>query len=101
MPDPDGCFVLLGDKPTFVGAREYLNGPAQLGTLTDLRQGQDWRRRIRSMLVGPRATVTIWTDEQLTGRSLTLRPGDFRERLLPPFDRTVESIRITCTPPAT
>ena len=99
MPDPAGCFVLVADEPAFTGHREYLNGPAQLRTLTDLYQRQDWRRRIRSASVGPEATVTIWTDEQLRGTSMTLRSGDTHDRLPAPFDKTVESVRIACTAP--
>lgn len=99
MPDPTGCFMLVSAEPAFVGAREYFNGPAQFRTLSNLHQGQNWRRRIRSVSVGPRATVTIWTGEELKGTSLTFRPGDSRDRLPAPFDRTAESIRITCTAP--
>jgi len=99
MPDPAGCYVLVADEPAFAGNREYFNGPAQLRTLTGLHQGQDWRRRIRSASVGPGATVIIWTDEQLRGMSMTLRPNDTHDYLPAPFDRAVESVRITCTTP--
>jgi len=99
MPNPTGCFVLVADEPAFAGRREYLNGPTELRTLRDLYQRQDWRRRIRSASAGPGATVTIWTDEQLKGMSMTLRSGDTHDRLPAPFDKTVESVSIACTAP--
>jgi hypothetical protein len=33
MPDPGGCYVLVYDQPEFMGAREFINGPAKYSTL--------------------------------------------------------------------
>lgn len=97
MPDPTGCFVLVTAQPALGGDREYISGPIQHQRLTDLPYGRNWRRRIRSALVGPRATVTLWTGERLKGVSMTLLPDATYPQLPQKFDRAVESLDIACS----
>jgi len=99
MPDPAGCFVLVAELPELAGDREYISGPAQHRLLTDLPFRRNWRRRIRSVAVGSRALVTLWTREQLTGQSMMLRSDATYAQLPAMFDRTVQSLDIACAPP--
>jgi hypothetical protein len=100
MPNPSGCFVLVASGHGLSGDREYLNGPAQLRVLTALPFDRNWRRRIRSISVGPNASATVWTAEQLTGRQLPLRSDTVYDALPSEFDGTVQSLTIRCTLPA-
>ena len=103
MPHPAGCFVLVYDEPAFMGAREYLNGPARHATLTVLPFRVEWRRRIRSAQVGPSARATLWADEGFSGAVLTLGANSAYPGLGETFSGEVESLEIACLtgPPAT
>jgi hypothetical protein len=97
MPDPGGCFVLVYEQPAFTGAREFINGPRTYTALTNLPFGANWRRRIRSVDVGPGASATLWTNEGFQGASLTLRPDTRHPRLSEDLSGRVESLEIGCT----
>ena len=96
MPNPAGCFVQLWDGPRFTGGSQFVNGPRSYPTLKALVSGEDWARRIRSAQAGPAATVTAWTDENLSGNSFVLQADGEYPALPPGFDRTIESISISC-----
>jgi hypothetical protein len=96
MPDPSGCFVLVAAEPGLRGDREFISGPVQHRNLTRLPFGRNWRQRIRSASAGPRATITMWSDESFTGTSLVLRPETVHDQLPTAFDRSVESLTIRC-----
>jgi len=97
-PDPGGCFAQVWDAPGYRGAVDFLNGPVRLFNLERLPGGRSWRNRIRSVRVGKIARVTVWTDEQFTGRKWQLT-NDAYERLPDTFDRQVESLEISCSKP--
>jgi hypothetical protein len=97
MPDPGGCYVLVYEGAQFSGAREYINGPARQRRLTELPFGSNWRNRIRSARVGPRATVTMWTDEGLAGTSQRLTSNSEHSRLETMVSGRIESLEITCS----
>ena len=67
MPDPGGCYMLVYEEPTFMGAWEFINGPVKYTTLEELPFRANWRRRIRSVQVGPAASVTIWEGDAFRG----------------------------------
>ena len=98
-PDPGGCYAQVWDEPGYRGTVDFLNGPVRLFNLERLPGGRSWRNRIRSVRVGKTARVTVWTDEQFTGRQWQL-VMDAYERLPDTFDRQVESLEISCTKPS-
>ena len=98
MPDPGGCYVEVYDQPEFMGAREFINGPARHATLNVLPFRADWRHRIRSARVGPDATVTAWVDEGFQGAFVTWNAESSYPLLSPAFSGEVESLDVTCAP---
>ena len=97
MPDPGGCYVLVYEQPQFMGAREFINGPVKYATLKDLPFRANWRRRIRSVQVGPTASVTIWEGERSQGASQTLSSDSRHSELSAPLSGRVQSLEIRCT----
>ena len=96
MPDPGGCYALVSDGEQFAGAREFINGPRNYASLEDLPFHASWRRRIRSVEVGPAASVTMWTDEGWRGASETLSAGSREPVLSKALSGRVQSLEIGC-----
>ena len=96
MPDPGGCYVLVYDRAQFMGVREFINGPRKYPTLTDLPFRVNWRQRIRSADIGPRASVTMWADAIYKGASETFAPGTKHPVLFGALNGRVESMDVTC-----
>ena len=99
MPDPGGCYVLVYERPQFLGAHEFLNGPRKYSTLSNLPFGANWRQRIRSAEIGPQASVTMWADGAFQGTSQTFGPGTKHPELSDALSGQVESIDVGCAAP--
>jgi Beta/Gamma crystallin len=81
-PNPNGCYVFVYDRPDWQGAGVVLNGPARCRSWMDsLANQENWRNRIRSVDVGPAATVTVYTDAAFQGASRRLAPNSKHPRL--------------------
>ena len=99
-PNPNGCYVFVYDRPEWRGARAVLNGPDKWSNLERLLlNDQNWRNRIRSIDVGPAATVTVYTDLKFTGSSRRFGPGSKLARLESGINADIESLALAC--PAT
>lgn len=96
MPHPDGCFVQVWEGAQFTGTSQFVNGPRRYSRLDALPHRDDWAKRIRSVQVGPAATVTAWTGENLSRASVVLQPDHDYSRLPLGFDRAIQSIDISC-----
>ena len=73
-PNPNGCYVFVYDRPEWQGGRVVLNGPGKWSNLERLLLNEEnWRNRIRSLDVGPAATVTVYTDLRVHGLVTPLR----------------------------
>jgi len=96
MPDPGGCYALVSEGEQFEGAREFINGPRKNASLEDLPFRANWRRRIRSVQVGPPAFVTMWADEGWRGASETLSAGSREPVLSKALSGRVQSLEIGC-----
>jgi hypothetical protein len=95
-PNPNGCYVKVFEQPQLRGRTDFINGPKRYVTLNGLPNGADWNNRIRSVDVGPGATVTVWTDTNFEGASMGL-PANTRSAALPPaFAGHIESIDVRC-----
>ena len=96
-PNPNGCYVFIYDRPDWQGAGVVLNGPARWPNLEGLRANQEnWRNRIRSIDVGPVATVTVYTDGVFSGVSRRFGPKSRLERLDSEISARVESLDLAC-----
>jgi hypothetical protein len=99
-PNPNGCYLFVYDQSDWQGARAVLNGPGKWSNLERvLLNNEDWRNRIRSIDVGPAATVTVYTDRRFTGVSRRFGPRSKPARLDGEISARIESLDIAC--PAT
>ncbi len=53
------CWVDFYEYAQYLGAHVRLHGPLSLSSLKDV-EGQNWDSRIDSLMVGPKAKVTIF-----------------------------------------
>ena len=96
-PNPNGCYVLVYEQPDWHGAGVVLNGPARWPSLERvLINEENWRNRIRSIQVGPAATVTAYTDAAFQGASRRLAPNSDHPRLDGELSARIESLALTC-----
>jgi hypothetical protein len=96
-PNPNGCYVFVYDRRDWQGAGVVLNGPARWPNLEGLRANQEnWRNRIRSVDVGPAATVTVYTDAAFTGVSRRFAPSSKQARLDSDLSARIESLDLAC-----
>jgi hypothetical protein len=96
-PEPTGCFVEVFEKEDFTGPRDFINGPAKHWHLRELPFRANWHRRIRSLRVGPAATVLLWAKEGFEGDPLKFGPDRNHPRLPPGFGGTIASLQIECS----
>ena len=97
QPNPNGCYVFVYDQPEWQGARVVLNGPDRWPSIERLLvDEEDWRNRIRSIDVGPAATVTVYTDAAFTGVSRKFAPKSRLGRLDGEVSARIESLDIAC-----
>ena len=96
-PNPNGCYVFVYDRPEWQGVGAVLNGPDKWSNLERLLlNDEDWRNRIRSIDVGPAATVTVYTDAAFTGMSRRFGPRSKAARLDGEINARIESLEIGC-----
>jgi hypothetical protein len=92
--------VFVYDRPEWQGARVLLNGPDKWSNIERLLPNdENWRNRIRSIAVGPAATITVYTDLRFTGVSRRFGPGSKASRLDGEINARIESLDLAC--PAT
>ena len=92
-----GCWASFYDDRNFNGDSLTLIGPVELSTL-DRGSARQLRRDIRSVVTGPRATLTLYEKQFLSARWVGFTP-DSREPGLTEklgFGGRVESMKLTC-----
>ena len=96
-PNPNGCYVFVYDRPDWQGARAVLNGPDKWSSLERVfLNDEDWRNRIRSIDVGPAATVTVYTALRFGGMSRRFGPRSKPARLDGEISARIESLELAC-----
>jgi peptidase inhibitor family I36 len=97
-PNPNGCYVMVFDRPDFLGTGDVWNGPGRWSSLEGLRHTRrdGWRNQIRSLRVGTAAVVTIFTDADFSGESRQLPPDSDHSQLDAVFSASIESLRLEC-----
>lgn len=99
----DGCWAQFYEDAHFKGIQLNILGPVELRTMEG-PFGAEWKD-LDSAVVGSRARVTLFDDEDFEDRSLVLEPGSH----VPDFDALwglgwlgwfteVESLRVLCVP---
>jgi hypothetical protein len=98
QPDPNGCYVMVFDQPEFLGIPDVWNGPARWASLDGLRRvrSQGWGNQIRSLRVGPGATVTVFTDTSFQGTSRQFEADTKQARLDGSLSGKIESLQLAC-----
>ena len=74
-----------------------MNGPARWPKLDGLfANHENWRNRIRSVDVGPAATVTVYTDAAFQRAVTALEPNSKQPRLDSELSARIESVGLAC-----
>jgi hypothetical protein len=73
-----------------------IQGPAQITNLTDY-SGRNWNNEIESIIVGPNATMKVYSDKDFKGIEVVL-PANKRVAELSEVNMSdeIESIKLTC-----
>ena len=73
-----------------------IQGPSQIANLKDY-SGRNWNNDIESIIVGPNATMTVYSDKDFKGTELVL-PANKRVAQLGDLNMSdqIESIKLTC-----
>jgi hypothetical protein len=97
-PNPNGCYVMMYERPEFQGVGDVLNGPGRWATLVGLSRTneENWRNRIRSLRTGDAADVTVYTTRDFTGESGRFQPGTDHARLNTTLSGRIESLQLAC-----
>jgi hypothetical protein len=97
-PNPNGCYVMLFDQPGFNGAADLLNGPGKWPSLEKLRETNHvrWTNRIRSLRVGPAATVAAFAQPEFRGQAQEYHAGSEYATLTAELSGRTQSLTLTC-----
>jgi hypothetical protein len=93
----NGCWATFYDERSFNGDSLTLIGPVELTTL-DRGSARQLRRDIKSVVTGPRATLTLYEKQFLSARWVGFTP-DSREPGLTEklgFGGRIESMKLSC-----
>jgi hypothetical protein len=92
-----GCWATFYDERNFGGSSLTLIGPVELQTL-DKGSARQLKRDIKSVVTGPRATLTLYEKQFLSARWVGFTP-DSREPGLAEklgFGGRIESMKLSC-----
>jgi hypothetical protein len=93
-----GCWVRLFPEPDFKGVDDLtIAGPITLPSL-HTPVGTDWKHKTESVLVGPKATVTVYESQSYRDKAATLQPGTREAQLRKnlKFTMSIDSLKISC-----
>jgi hypothetical protein len=93
-----GCWATFFDERNFNGGSLTLIGPVELKTL-DRGSAQQLKRDIKSVITGPRATLTLYEKQFLSARSVGFQPASRETGLMEKlgFGGRVESMQLRCS----
>ena len=93
----DGCWVRLYDGQSFKGDMLTVVGPADMPHMRTVF-GRDWSGTFDSVATGPKATATVYDNENYTQKAATFKPGqrvpDLDTKL--GFFEQIRSLKIAC-----
>src|SRR5262245_10756126 len=99
-PNPNGCYVVVYERAQFEGAADLLNGPVSFATLKAVPQANhgNWHNRIRSVRVGPAATVTMYRGASFSDHSARFRASTEHPAIDDNLAGHVQSLVLVCDP---
>jgi hypothetical protein len=100
-PNPTGCYVDVYDTEDGRGVRDVFNGPTRWSALDYLphTRDRDWSGRIRSVRVGPAATLVVYSERNFHGGSLRMQADSTHFRVEQALGGRVQSLEIACVRP--
>ncbi|MBK4736581.1 hypothetical protein [Noviherbaspirillum pedocola] len=96
-----GCWVRLFPEPAFKGTDDLtIAGPVALPSLHTPAGGVYWKHKTESVIVGPKATVSIFENQRYSHQTATLAPGTREPQLRGnlKFTQSIDSLKIDCAP---
>jgi hypothetical protein len=93
----NGCWAQLYDERNFKGDVFTVVGPMQLVS-TDNSAGRQLKRNIDSLVVGPRATLTVYERSMFKDKAVTFGPNSKEPGLIKKlgFTGRIESLKLDC-----
>lgn len=93
----NGCWAQLYDKRDFKGDVFTMVGPIQLDT-ADKAAGRTLHRNLDSLVVGPKATLTVYEHKLFKDKSVKFAPNSKEGGLIKRlgFTGRVESLKLEC-----
>jgi hypothetical protein len=94
-----GCWAQLYDERNFTGDMLTLVGPLQVDT-TDKAAGKQLRRKIDSLVTGPKAMLNVYEEKWFKNKSITFGPNSKEPGLIKKlgFTGSIQSLKLACTP---
>lgn len=94
-----GCWVKLFPQVDYKGDDSLtVAGPVDLPSLHTPRGGVEWKEKTESLIVGPRASVSIYENANYSHQTAVLKPCTQEPRLRGNlrFTQSIDSLRIRC-----
>jgi len=95
----NGCWANLYDSTDFQGNQLQLVGPVDMPNMRTAF-GTDWSGQFDSIKVGPKATLTVYDNENYRQKAATFKPGqdvkDLDEKM--GMFEQIRSVKISCGP---
>jgi hypothetical protein len=94
-----GCWAQLYDERNFQGDMLTLVGPLEIET-TDKAGGKQFRRKLDSIVTGPKAMVNVYQEKWFKNKSVTFGPNTKEPGLIKKlgFTGSIQSVKIACMP---
>ena len=92
-----GCWAQLYDERSFKGETFTMAGPIVIAS-TDKASGRQMRRNIDSLVIGPKATLTVFEHRMFKDRSVSFGPNSKEPGLIKKlgFSGRIESMKLDC-----
>lgn len=93
-----GCWVWMFPQPGLKGEHDVaVAGPIALSSL-HTPAGLDWHNKAESLIVGPKATVTVYENQDFRGESKVFAPGAQIGHLRKEgkLIQSIDSLKISC-----
>lgn len=93
----NGCWAQLYDKRNFKGDAFTMVGPMELDS-ADKAAGRQFRRKLDSLVTGPKATLTFYEHRMFKDRSVKFGPNSKEGGLIKKlgFSGRIESVKLDC-----
>jgi len=94
-----GCWVRLFPQTDYQGLNDLtVAGPAELPSLHTPIGDVYWKQKAESLIVGPKASVTVFEEQSFRGPTVALGPGTRQPQLRKDLKlmQSIDSLKIAC-----